>query len=93
LKSPDNDKLSLRILEKRINKTTRIYDIVFSGFIPLCWYFLFVLGIPLINHASSKNRSLFFEHYGIVFSLSIVVFIMIFLIRLICYHTDSRMSE
>jgi len=53
-----------------------------SCFVPMFWYTLFCLGLPLVNRAYQKNGTLFVEHSMVVLSVCAVVFLLIFLIQL-----------
>lgn len=50
--------------------------------VPLFWYTLFCLGIPLVNRSYQKNGTLFVEHGIVVLSVCAVVILLIFLIQL-----------
>jgi len=52
-----------------------------AGLIPLIWYGLITLGIPLINAAYSKNGFRFIEHCGMVICGCLMVLTAIFLIQ------------
>jgi exosortase K len=54
-----------------------------SGLIPLCWYGLITLGIPLFTGAYQENLSRFKEHSWTVICVSFTVLTVIFLIQLI----------
>lgn len=62
-------------------------DSIGSGralFVPLFWYLLICLGIPLVNRAYQKNSPLFVEHCLIILSVCLVVFLVVFLIQSGC---------
>ena len=52
--------------------------------IPLFWYFMICLGIPLLNHGYQKNGPQFVEHCLVTFSVCMVVFLVVFLIQSSC---------
>ena len=54
-----------------------------SGLIPLCWYGLITLGIPLVTGAYRENMSRFSEHSWTVIGASVCILAAIFLIQLI----------
>ena len=54
-----------------------------SGLIPLCWYGLIALGVPLFTGAFQENVSRFKEHSWTVFGASVTVLAVIFLIQLV----------
>lgn len=49
---------------------------------PFIWYSLVVIGIPLLNHGWRTSGFMFVEHCLTVFSMSLVVFLSFFLIKL-----------
>ncbi len=62
-------------------------DSIGSGravFVPLFWYLLICLGIPLINRAYQKNGPQFVEHCLVILSVCLVVFLVVFLIQSGC---------
>jgi exosortase K len=59
-------------------------DSIGSGhlaFIPLFWYLLICLGIPLVNHSYHKNGLQFVEHCLVTLFVCMVVFLVVFLIQ------------
>lgn len=56
-----------------------------SCLVPLCWYLLVALALPAINQASGKNHALFREHAWSVFTVSFLLFVMMFLL-VMCYR-------
>ena len=54
-----------------------------SGLIPLCWYGLITLGVPLFTGAYQENLSRFSEHSWTVMGASLSILTVIFLIKLI----------
>ena len=52
--------------------------------IPLCWYVMISLGIPLLNRAYHKNGPQFVEHSLVILSVCMVVFLVVFLIQSSC---------
>ena len=54
-----------------------------TGLIPLFWYGLITLGVPLITGAFQENVSRFKEHSWTVICASVTVLAVIFLIRLV----------
>ncbi len=53
-------------------------------FIPLFWYLMICLGIPLANRAYHKNVSQFVEHCLVMLSVCMVVLLLFFLIQFGC---------
>jgi exosortase K len=64
-----------------------------AGLIPLFWYGLITLGIPLINAAYSKNGVRFAEHSGMVISGCLMVIAALFLIQLGWQRIKNRMRR
>jgi hypothetical protein len=52
-----------------------------AAVIPLCWYVMISLGIPLLNRAYHKNGPQFVEHSLVILSVCMVVFLVVFLIQ------------
>jgi exosortase K len=52
-----------------------------AAFIPLFWYLMISLGIPLLNRAYHKNGPQFVEHCLFILSVCMVVFLVVFLIQ------------
>jgi exosortase K len=62
-------------------------DSIKSGYaavIPLFWYLMISLGIPLLNRAYHKNGPQFVEHSLVILSVCMVVFLVVFLIQSVC---------
>ena len=55
-----------------------------AAFVPLFWYLIFSLGIPLLNRAYHKNGPQFVEHCLVMVSVCMVVFWVVFLIQSGC---------
>ena len=55
-----------------------------AAVIPLCWYVMISLGIPLLNRAYQKNGPQFVEHSLVILSVCLVVFWVVFLIQSGC---------
>lgn len=55
-----------------------------SVVIPLFWYLMISLGIPLLNRAYQKNGPQFVEHCLVILSVCMVVFLVVFLIQSGC---------
>lgn len=53
-------------------------------FIPLFWYLLICLGIPILNRGYPENVPQFAEHCRVVLSVCMVVFLVVFLIQSGC---------
>ncbi|MFC1828961.1 exosortase K [Thermodesulfobacteriota bacterium] len=53
-----------------------------SCLVPMFWYTLFCLGIPLVNRGYQKNGTLFVHHCLVVLSVCTVVILLIFLVQL-----------
>jgi len=53
-----------------------------AGLVPLFWYGLITLVIPLINGAIGKNGVRFAEHSGMIFSGCLIVLVAVFLLQL-----------
>ena len=56
----------------------------YRAFIPLFWYLMICLGIPLLNRAYHKNGPQFVEHCLVILSVCMVVFLIVFLIQSGC---------
>jgi hypothetical protein len=56
----------------------------YRAFIPLFWYLMICLGIPLLNRAYHKNGPQFMEHCLVILSVCMVVFLIVFLIQSGC---------
>ena len=54
---------------------------MWAGLIPLFWYSLVTVGVPLLNGAFHENAARFTEHGGMVFSASMAVLVVVFLLR------------
>lgn len=55
-----------------------------TALIPLFWYLLICLGVPLANRAYHKNVPQFVEHCLVILSVCMVVFLIVFLIQSGC---------
>jgi exosortase K len=55
-----------------------------AAVIPLFWYLMISLGIPLLNRAYHKNGPQFVEHSLVILSVCMVVFLVVFLIQSSC---------
>ena len=60
------------------------YRLIHIVFVPLFWYILISLGIPLLNRAYLENGPQFAEHAVITLSVSTVVLLLVFLIQYCC---------
>jgi exosortase K len=60
--------------------------------IPLCWYLMISLGIPLLNRAYHKNGPQFVEHSLVILSVCMVVFLVVFLIQSVCGRIFRRIQ-
>lgn len=60
--------------------------------VPLFWYLLIALALPFLNQVSDKTPALFWEHAWTVFTVSISIFIMMFMI-LMCYSYVKAKHE
>jgi threonine/homoserine/homoserine lactone efflux protein len=60
-------------------------DALFTSLIPLFWYFLIALAVPVLNNAHHHNAELFWEHFFVVLIIGLIIFLIIFLI-LMCYN-------
>ena len=65
-------------LEHRLRTLQRAY----TGLIPLFWYGLITLGVPLLNGALRENRARFAEHSGMVIAGCFVVLATVFLFQI-----------
>jgi exosortase K len=63
-----------------------------SCLVPLFWYWLIALALPVLNRASRENPSLFWEHARSVFAVSFSIFMMMFMI-LMCYSFVKSKHE
>jgi exosortase/archaeosortase family protein len=66
------------------NKCDDYKSIFISCLVPLFWYLLIVLVLPVLNQTHKKNISLFHEHAMYVLLVSFFLFLMMFLL-VICY--------
>jgi exosortase K len=55
-----------------------------AALIPLCWYVMISLGIPLLNRAYQNYGPQFVEHSLVILSVCMVVFLVVFLIQSFC---------
>ena len=69
----------------RENRSGIVMDSLFTVLIPLFWYFMISLAVPIINGAHHHNPELFREHFLDVLISGLIIFIIIFLI-LMCYN-------
>jgi exosortase K len=80
--------LCTRDPENKQKKWIRQYqDSVGSGHapvVPLFWYLMICLGIPLLNRAYRNNGPQFVEHSLVILSVCMVVFLVVFLIQSGC---------
>jgi len=60
--------------------------------IPLFWYLLVSLGIPLLNRAYRNNGLQFVEHCLVTLAVCMVVFLSVFLIQLYCRRRWRRIA-
>lgn len=63
-----------------------------SVVVPLFWYLLVSLGIPLLNSAYHKNGSRFVEHGLVTLAVCMVVFLSVFLIQSCCRRLWKRLQ-
>jgi exosortase K len=63
-----------------------------TSIIPLFWYFLIALAVPVLNNAHHNHAGLFWEHFFIVLTVGVIIFLIIFLI-LMCYSFFSKRSK
>jgi hypothetical protein len=61
-----------------------VKDALFTILVPLFWYFLIILAVPVINNAHHHNAEIFWEHCLTVLMAGLMIFLIIFLV-LICY--------
>lgn len=78
-----------KLLDRILTQNTVAPVPLNSGITPLLWYLLFALIFPFINNPFAIQNIVTREHYAVVFSISVVVFGLSFLIRFIC-HQNSR---
>ena len=64
-----------------------------SGLIPLCWYGLITLGVPLLTGAYEGNVNRFREHSWTVIGASLSILTVIFLIQLIRQRIASAIEN
>jgi exosortase K len=53
-----------------------------TGLIPLIWYYMIAIVIPILNGAHQKNLPKFLEHCSVVISVSMLVFLFFLLVKL-----------
>ncbi len=61
-----------------------------SGLIPLFWYVLVVLGVPLFTGAFQENANRFKEHSGMVICTSFAVLAILFLVQRVRRHVAQK---
>jgi exosortase K len=71
--------------KNREYKGWSLKDALFTSLIPLFWYFLIALAVPVLNKAHHHNTELFWEHFFVVLIVGLIIFLIIFLI-LMCYN-------
>lgn len=74
------DKKNDEITEKKSNLAYS--QSIKSGMIPVIWYCLIAIVIPVVNGAYQKNLPKFLEHCGVVILVCMLVFLIFLLIRL-----------
>ncbi|MHB8138606.1 MAG: exosortase K [Smithellaceae bacterium] len=70
------------------NECNTFKSSLLSCLVPLCWYLLVALALPAINQASGINHALFREHAWSVFTVSFLLFVMMFLL-VMCYRLNQ----
>jgi len=73
--------------------TTKYFRWACTGFIPLFWYGLVTLGVPLVNGAWQADATRFAEHSRMVLSTSIAVLGALFLLRIVGHTILCRFSK
>lgn len=63
-------------------------DNLLASLAPLLWYLAVAVAAPAFNQAYRKNPALFWEHAGFVFTVSFLLFIVMF-IGVMCYKTHK----
>jgi exosortase K len=64
----------------------------YGAVIPLSWYVMISLGIPLLNRAYQKNGPQFVEHSLVILCGCMVVFLIVFLIQSLCGRIFRRIQ-
>ena len=78
-KSDAKRKSGIRNNYSRINHSHWLW----AGLIPLFWYSLVTVGVPLFNGALRTNAARFAEHSGMVLFTSLAVLVVVFIIRIV----------
>lgn len=74
-----NDKNNDKLIEKKSNPDYS--QSIKAGLIPVIWYCLIAVVIPVLNGAYQKNLPKFLEHCGVVIVVCMLVFLFFLLIR------------
>ncbi|MEN6321693.1 MAG: exosortase K [Syntrophaceae bacterium] len=78
--------------EKKKTDGRNIRDAVITSLIPLFWYFLIALAVPVLNNAHHSHAGLFWEHFLVVLTVGLIIFLIIFLI-LVCYSFFPKRNK
>jgi exosortase K len=70
--------------KKEIHRHSNSVGSDHAAVVPLFWYLMICLGIPLLNRAYHKNGPQFVEHCLVILSVCLVVFLIVFLIQSGC---------
>lgn len=79
--------------EKKTTEHSNNTRVLHAAGIPLFWYLLVSLGIPLLNRAYHNNGPQFVEHGVVVVSVCMLVFLFLFFIQLFCTWIKGRICE
>ncbi len=63
------------------SENSKSLNFIYAGLIPLFWYSLLILGVPILNAAYRENVSRFIEHCGFVLTGCFAIFIIVFLVQ------------
>jgi exosortase K len=74
-------------------KTPGFAPFLFTCAVPLLWYALVTIGIPLMNRAYRQSGLRFVEHCALVLVACGMVVLLFFLIRLGCYKVGSMVRK
>jgi hypothetical protein len=72
---------------------TRYFRWACTGLIPLFWYGLITLGVPLVNGAWQADATRFAEHSGMVLTASCAVLGALFLLRIVGHKILIRLRK
>lgn len=66
-------------------KNLKYMNWIYAGLIPLCWYILITVFVPLLNASHYGNVRHFIEHCSVVLAVCFTVFLLVFFIQ-VCWN-------